>query len=58
MIMKSASNSYDLDPIPTSLLKEIPDPIITRSPMTNILKKNIHKLKEGHVTPVLKGSPF
>ena len=60
LIMKSSSKSCDLDPIPTSLLKDCLDILI--KPITDIINLSIktstfpEKFKEAHVKPLLKKS--
>ena len=58
--MKSASKSYDRDPIPTNILKASLDILIT--PMTTMINLYLEfgtfplSFKEAHVTPLLKKS--
>ena len=60
IIMKSASKSCDLDPIPTSILKALLDILI--KPITTIINLSLEygtfplSFKEAHVTPLLKKS--
>ncbi|XP_038044104.1 uncharacterized protein LOC119718766 [Patiria miniata] len=58
LILKSATKSCTLDPIPTSLLKQCLDSLLTS--ITRIINASLacglmpDSLKEAHVTPVLK----
>ena len=60
IIMKSASKSCDLDPIPTNILKALLD--ILFKPITTIINLSLESgtfplpFKEAHVTPLLKKS--
>ena len=60
IIMKSASKSCDLDPIPTNILKALLDILI--KPITTIINLSLESgtfplsFKEAHVTPLLKKS--
>ena len=58
IIMKSASKSCDLDPIPTNILKALLDILI--KPITTIINLSLESgtfplsFREAHVTPLLK----
>ena len=60
IIMKSASKSCDLDPIPTNILKALLDILI--KPITTIINLSLESgtfplsFKEAHVTPLLNKS--
>ena len=60
IVMKSASKSCDLDPIPTNILKALLDILI--KPITTIINLSLESgtfplsFKEAHVTPLLKKS--
>ena len=60
IIMKSASKSCDLDPIPKNILKALLDILI--KPITTIINLSLESgtfplsFKEAHVTPLLKKS--
>ena len=62
IIMKSASKSCDLDPIPTNILKALLDILI--KPITTIINLSLESgtfplsFKEAHATPLLKKSNF
>ena len=61
IIMKSASKSCELDPIPTNILKALN---IVIEPITTIINLSLESgtfplsFKEAHVTPLLKISNF
>ena len=58
LIMKSKSTSSDLDPFPTSLLKDCPDVLI--EPITSIINKSLQEgvfpdqFKKAYIGPLLK----
>ena len=58
LILSSSSKSCDLDPIPTSVLKNCLDIIVT--PITDIITISMDlntfpkRIKEAHVRPLLK----
>ena len=60
IIMKSASKSCDLDPIPTNILKALLDILI--KPITTMINLSLESgtfpllFREAHVTPLLKKS--
>ena len=60
--MKSASKSYDLDPIPTNIIKASLDILI--KPITTIINLSLESgtfplsFKEAHVTPYERNQTF